>query len=257
MNTRLVCTILSMIMSLFLLSCGDDSSGDEKLPSLIEEKGHYSISGYSLYFDAAGDYAVISNRDDENNYRIYVMDISDSSTPQLVGSMETGYFTDGIVIDGSTAYIAREEWDEEWQWYTKLQQIDLSDLSVIQTRDLPGFDIYPVSDMALYDGYLYLMAGNGLIVIKADEIETFSYADAIGSNINTRISIDSASQRAYVTGQLNLLDIFDISTASSPSLLDPGSVENPIPLRVHPVILPLETIMLLCHGAETALFCWI
>lgn len=236
MKKRLLLLLFSFIIALPLFSCsGGGSGGGTTLPQILEKKGQYSLSGYSFNVDVSGNWAVISNEYGDFYFRLMVVDISDKENPQLFASMGTGYNVPGIVIDGDTVYIARNEYIEDSKsksgWGTRLQQIDLStnSLNVLQDRTLPLY----ANGLALYQGYLYLVAEEGITAIKADEIETYVYT-LTGSNISTRIFIDSNAERAYVSGQNNLLDIFDISDPANPVLLNPGSVENPYPSEGSP-----------------------
>lgn len=217
-----------LIAGILLAACSNGTSdGDsDSLPDLLEEIGRYSLTGYSYYFDVSGDVAVISNNyDDAAGYKLQIVDISDRENPQLFSSMDTGGFVPGIVVDGDSAYVARQEYDEGDGWVTLLQEIDLTTtgLTASQERTLL---IHPTSDLALYEGYLYLVTGDGVVVIDADEIATDT-PTTVGTEISNRIYIDADAKRAYVTGQNNLLDVFDITDPAGPVLLDPGSLENP------------------------------
>jgi len=211
-----------LTLTVIQFSCSNKTSNDDNddsLPCVLDKTGSFSISGYSFSFDVSGSYAIVSTDglSGPSGYSLNVIDISDPSNLEFYASKTIPYDCPGIVIDGTTAYIARMEYRETGPptgWVTVLEKIDLatSNLNIDRSIDL---EMHPY-EMALYNGYLYLLGENGLSVINSADIEG-GVIGTLGSLTSTRIFIDAGSKRAYVSGQENLLDVYNISTPSAPS----------------------------------------
>ncbi len=229
MKTKQFLLAVSLILSIIVLSCSGKTPGDNDLPCLLENIGNYSLTGYSFYFAVSDNYAIISTQEDfgSSNYTLSIIDISDPDNPGLHASKTSTGDSQGIAIDGDTAYIARQEYYETGPptgWVTVLEKIDLStgSLDVDASIALEGIPF----EMVLYEGYLYLLSEFGLYVIDSTDIAGGVISTVGDISIpGTRIFIDADSQRAYVSGQENLLEIYDISTPSNPSPVK--LLENP------------------------------
>ncbi|MFC1495171.1 C13 family peptidase [Thermodesulfobacteriota bacterium] len=149
-------------------------------------------------------------------YGFKVVDISDSSDPQIIGSVNTPGNAASVFVSGSYAYVT--------EWGNGLQVIDISDPSspqIIGTVGLPsdGWDVFVSGSYAYVADYQ-----SGLQVI---DISDPSSPQIIGS-VDTpdyAHEVFVSGSYAYVADRYYGLQVIDISDPSSPQVI--GYVDTP------------------------------
>jgi len=195
----------------------------------------------------SGSYAYVVCTDDG----LKVIDISNPSSPQVVGSLPTDNYMEDIAISGSYAYIALPD--------PGLQIINISNPTSPYVVD--SVDILNAYSVTISGSYAYVATWNqGLYVVDISAAPTCHIIGELDIGANGLDFIEVSGSYVYIDGFGGGIGIIDISNPSSPNLV--GMVDipnNPSDLAVvgsyaYAAAYGLEIVQL-CEGlGEISLF---
>ena len=165
------------------------------------------FSGERAAVDVVGNYAYVAD-----GTGIYIVDVSNPSSPTLLGSCKNteyayGDYAYGVSVSGNYAYVA--------DWYNGLVIFDVSNPSS-PTLVKSYKNVLPTS-VSVIGNYAYVANGTGIYIV---DIENPSSAILIGSykTAGEANDVSVSGKYAYVADGTGI-DIVDVSNPSSPNLV--------------------------------------
>jgi len=241
---------VEIIGNIAYIACGH--SHDERWKGLqimdVSDPYHPELMSSVETVDNADDVIIVGDKAylaNGNNFQ--VIDITNPSTPEITGTVETGlfgiviiedkpYVSDGSVV-GNMAYIVDDDIDEHNLSVMRLKIIDVSNPAnpeVIGFTDISGDyigNVKVIKDIA-YVPYAQWGGGGGLQVIDVSNplkpVTIGSVNTGFSNNLSVIGNMAYLACGDYLYNQWNGLQIIDISNPYNPNL--PGNIGIPLNL---------------------------
>ena len=178
-----------------------------------------------------GDYAYLGVGN-----RLLILNVSDPSSPQLVGqSAPFPGDVKKVVVNGTWAYVVAQWTEPDYRSRSNLSALDVSQPAspaLVGSYSLPADSYHRIEDIALADRYLYAAASYaGLLVLDVADPSHLTQVTSVDTGgAPYHVVVDG--HRAYTGDYLAGLKIFDVSTPANPvrigALHRPGSPFLPI-----------------------------
>jgi len=175
---------------------------DVSLPATPVETSRLD-AGRFCGITVAGDLAYIAYKD----AGMAIVDLSDVTTPQIIGQFDTAERALDVAISGNLAYIADKQ--------DGVRVIDITDPT---TPFEVGFNVESQSarEIVLANGMAYVADGfNGFLIM---DLSVPTSPVVVGSIMTSQyaLGVDVSGNYAYVVDSLNDIEIFDVSNPASP-----------------------------------------
>ena len=193
----LIFTVAALLLVL-AVGVGESSAEDKDL--VLERRANYGLgSCQSLAYD--GDYLYVGQ-----TKGLTIFDVSDPSSPELVGNFALPTTARGVTVEGGHAYVANAA--------DGLVILDISDKENLGY--LGGNDTYDAYDVAVSGDYAYVADYyRGLIILDISDKENPQYVGDLDTDNYAR-GVEVKGDHAFVADGTSGLVIIDISDRTDP-----------------------------------------
>lgn len=229
MRIDMIVFFCTVSLWLCLTGCGGGGNGDAstETASILDNMGGYLLDGFSSEMALYGDRAMIVNSDNSmTSYEIHFIDITDPTSPVQEAIIKTSHRVTSIALSNDKAWFSEQTY-QNGTWAGSIHEVSLSNFAIARSLEIEAAP----NAFLVNNEYGYIVDQHGLRVLDMNDF-TLAETPLVGSPSSYVISIDG--ERAYVGGQYNAIDIFDISMPATPLLL--GSFSNPFEGSPHGMI---------------------